>query len=99
MLVADGRTLGGDRGPEGGMILMHDVSSQGLQQKGPQLTLMETAHQCPPLAFLPSPVILGSLPTADCLPKMVPTISRLREQALLGRASLSIKTWNLCTFP
>lgn len=67
------------------MILMHDVSSQGLQQKGPQLTLMETAHQCPLYWHFSLPQsFLGSLPTADCLPKMVPTISRLWEQALLG---------------
>ena len=83
MLVVGGRTLGRWLGHEGGMILMYDVSSQGLQQKWPQLTIMLTAHQCPLYWHFSLPQsFLGSLPTADCLPKMVPTISHLWEQAL-----------------
>ena len=85
MLVVGGRTLGRWLGHEGGMILMYDVSSQGLQQKWPQLTIMLTAHQCPLYWHFSLPQsFLGSLPTADCLPKMVPIISHLWEQALLG---------------
>ena len=60
VLVVGGRTLGRWLGHEGGMILMHDVSSQGLQQKWPQVTIMLTCSLVSSiLAFLPSPVLPG----------------------------------------